>query len=102
MNVKNKYDLKLLVKILSLVYRNTIRDMFTYSKDIENKFNIKKSFISSLLSELEQDGLIYRESSGKRKKISITEMGISKIKKCIFQLLSDEEIQILSKRKIRF
>lgn len=89
----DKYGLKLFIKVLSLIKRNSP----IISKDIEFSFNIKKSFVSSILSSMEKDGLILREKNGKEKKVYITKLGLSVIKESVWQLLTEKEIQVLSR-----
>jgi len=93
--ILDKYDLKLHIKILSFLYKRGRLGLETYSKDIEIKFGIKKSFVSSLLKDLETDKLIHRTINGKRKRILITKIGISIIKHCIYTLLAEEDIKFL-------
>ena len=100
---ENKYDFLLLKgKILSYLKRNKDKKPAIYSKDIEKEFSIKKSFISTLLKDLENSGLIYREPEGKRKKIIISEKGLDTIKKNMYILCSDEEKQVLEAVKLIF
>lgn len=91
----DKYDLKLIVKVLSFVNRYTNNQLPVFSKNIENRFGIKKSYVSSILTELEHDALIFRKSEGKSKKIFITSQGISVIRNCVWQLLNERQLETL-------
>ncbi|MFW9896260.1 MAG: hypothetical protein ACFFD7_10690 [Candidatus Thorarchaeota archaeon] len=94
----NKYGLKLIVKVLSYINkRQELSNSVIFSREIESYFAIKKSFVSSLLSCLEHDGLISRNQVGKKKEIVITDAGKAVIKECLWHLLSKEQFEGLRK-----
>jgi len=66
-----------------------------YSKDIQYFLGIKKSYASQLISELEEDGFIYREVIGKWKRIYLTEEAKQLIQSSILELLSEKESQTI-------
>ncbi|MGN0448514.1 MAG: MarR family winged helix-turn-helix transcriptional regulator [Acutalibacteraceae bacterium] len=84
-------------------YRNRDRDIF--QKDFEKEFNIRRSTASSILSLMEKNGLIVRQSvsyDARLKKITLTQKALlkqeivenafNKIEEQLSEGISDEEI----------
>lgn len=64
-------------RALGYLHRNRDRDIF--QKDFEQEFNIRRSTASSILSLMEKNGLIKRESveyDARLKKITLTEKAV--------------------------
>lgn len=89
--------------IIGYLYANRDRDV--YQRDLEEKLNIRRSSVSSLLSGMEQNGLIRRENvshDARLKKIVLTDEAINQhemikndineTESVIRENLSDEEI----------
>ena len=87
-NVKNQIDetilcnlreelYKLKGKILLFLKENKNNEKLITSEDIQREFKFKKSTASEYLCDLENAGLIKRESKGRFKSIGITELGES-------------------------
>lgn len=92
-------------RALGYLHRNRDRDIF--QKDFEQEFNIRRSTASSILSLMEKNGLIKRESveyDARLKKITLTEKAveIQKLVDASFdcfenmlkQGISEEELEI--------
>ncbi len=86
-------------------YRNRHKDMF--QKDFEQEFDIRRSTASSILSLMEKNGLITRESvpyDARLKKIVLTQKALevqsyvdknfARFEKTIQQNISDEELEV--------
>lgn len=86
-------------------HRNRHKDMF--QKDFEQEFDIRRSTASSILSLMEKNGLIIRESvsyDARLKKIVLTEKALeaqsfveknlARFEKTIQQNISDEELEV--------
>ncbi len=86
-------------------YRNRDRDIF--QKDFEQEFNIRRSTASAILSLMEKNDLIRRESvpyDARLKKITLTEKSVKiqgivddafeRFEKTMKQNISDEELEI--------
>ena len=86
-------------------FRNRDKDIF--QKDFEQEFNIRRSTASSILSLMEKNDLIKRESvphDGRLKKITLTEKSLKiqsivddafdRFEKTMKQGISDEELQV--------
>jgi len=67
-----------------------------YSKDIQKRFKIKRSFASWHIRRLENDGFIYRVKEGKYKRIFISKLGQIAI---MSEVLTDDEIELISIKK---
>lgn len=91
--------------VIGYFYHNRHRDMF--QKDFEQEFNIRRSTASNILSLMEKNGLIVRESvpyDARLKKITLTQkaIDIQHIIENTFDMLeenmkkgiSDEELEI--------
>ena len=64
--------------IIKFLYENSNTDIF--QKDIEKKFKVRRSTVTSSLKRMESAGLIRRESvesDNRLKKITLTEKGLS-------------------------
>lgn len=64
--------------IIKYIYRNQDRDLF--QKDLEAHFSMARSSISSILSDLEKNGYLVRESvkrDARLKRIVLTEKGVA-------------------------
>ena len=86
-------------------YRNRDRDIF--QKDFEQEFNIRRSTASSILSLMEKNGLIVRESvpyDARLKKIILTQKALDvhaivvdafdRFEKTMKKNISDQELQV--------
>ena len=86
-------------------YKNRHRDVF--QKDFEQEFNIRRSTASSILSLMEKNELIKRESvpyDARLKKITLTQKAldvqtvvnkaVSRFERTMKQNISDEELEI--------
>lgn len=71
------------------------RNFPVYSVLIQTELNIKKSYTSSLLSELENDKIIKRIKEGKKKRIELTQKGFEETRKGLLLMLTDNEIMAL-------
>lgn len=88
--------------ILGYLARHTDRDI--YQKELEDNLNIGKSTLSEILRTMEKDGLVERVSSGRCKKIVMTEHSmqidrlimqqIEKTEEKLREGLSEEETQV--------
>lgn len=91
--------------VVGYFYRNRHKDMF--QKDFEQEFNIRRSTASSILSLMEKNGLITRESvpyDARLKKIVLTQKALevqsyvdknfARFEKTIQQNISDEELEV--------
>lgn len=82
--------------ILSYLIKNKSKKNSIYSRDIQKEFRIKKSFVSSLLTSLEEKKFIIRKQEGKKKRIIITKIGA----KTIFSsFLTDKQIKKISEER---
>ncbi len=88
-------------RILAFLRRNYINSKYIYSQDIQKELGIKKSYASSLISELERENLVKRDKEGKRKKICLTKKGNKFILFYLRKVLSDIEVNLLHK-KVKF
>ena len=64
-----------------------------FSSDIQQILCIRKSYASSLLSELEDSGFIYRKAYGNRKSLFLTVEGIGLTSFALLSCLTDTELQ---------
>lgn len=91
--------------VIGYLYHNRDRDIF--QKDFEQQFNIRRSTASSILSLMEKNGLIKRESvdyDARLKKISLTERAVEiqlpvenafdRFENMIKQDISESELEI--------
>lgn len=89
--------------VVGYFYHNRDRDIF--QKDFEKEFNIRRSTASSILSLMEKNGLIVRQSvsyDARLKKITLTQKALlkqeivenafNKIEEQLSEGISDEEI----------
>lgn len=94
--------------VIGYFYHNRHRDMF--QKDFEQEFNIRRSTASNILSLIEKNGLIIRESvpyDARLKKITLTQKAIDiqhiientfdKLEENMKKGISDEELEIFFK-----
>ena len=90
---------------IGYLYHNRDRDIF--QKDFEQEFNIRRSTASTILSLMEKNGLINRESvdyDARLKKITLTDKAIEiqtfvdaafgRMEDMLGQGISDEELEI--------
>ncbi|MFX0178510.1 MAG: helix-turn-helix transcriptional regulator [Candidatus Hodarchaeota archaeon] len=82
-------------KIIFFVRKESLINNLIYSEDIQEYLGIKKSYASSLLTELESEGLIQRELIGRRKKIILTKTGRKITNLCFRMILSDLELNAI-------
>lgn len=91
--------------VIGYLYHNRDRDIF--QKDFEQQFNIRRSTASSILSLMEKNGLIKRESvdyDARLKKITLTERAVEiqlpvenafdRFENMIKQDISESELEI--------
>ena len=75
--VSNKQGLTIMhTWIVGFLYNNPTRDV--YQRDIEREFRVNRATVSSMLSLMEQKGLIRRLSvshDGRLKKLELTQLG---------------------------
>ena len=93
------------VRIIKLIKKNSRNGKEVFQRDIENKFEIRRSTTSGILNTMEKNGLIKRENSSidkRQNKIIITEYGeeiflkikrnMSKLEKRIVKNISEDEL----------
>lgn len=93
---------------IGYLYHNRDKDIF--QKDFEQKFNIRRSTASSILSLMEKNGLIFRESvtyDARLKKITLTQKAVEiqttvdaafdRFENMIKQDISNEELEVFFK-----
>ena len=93
------------VRIIKLIKKNSRNGKEVFQRDIENKFEIRRSTTSGILNTMEKNGLIKRENSSidkRQNKIIITEYGeeiflkikrnMSKLEKRIIKNISEDEL----------
>ena len=73
-------------KIVFFLWSKYFDNCNIFSEDVQRLLNIKKSYASSLLSELEKSGKIYREDFGIKKRIYLTESWYANIQSFLSQL----------------
>ena len=66
-------------QILHYLIENEGKDI--YHKDIEKKFDLRKSTVSGIIQNMEKNDFIIRESIGNQKKIKITDKTKNEAKK---------------------
>lgn len=88
-----------------MFYKNLVESFFTnkqrillllgsnyykpfYSEHIQEELGIKKSYASTLLTELERENKIRREIVDKRKRIFLTEYGFKLLMSCVDSVYS--------------
>lgn len=82
--------------VMVYLIKESDRDIF--QKDIEEKFEIRRSSVSAILTHLEKKGFIIRESvayDARLKKISPTQKGTEMVEKTV-QFLQDFEKSLLA------
>ena len=82
-------------RIIIFLRKSYKKHVFVYASDIEILLAIKKSYVSSLLSELEAEGLIIRKEIGRTKGIQLTNMGFEVAQEGFRLMLDEEEDDLL-------
>jgi len=83
-------------RIMIFLRKSFKKNNFIFAADIQTLLGIKKSYVSSLLSELEVEGLIARKEIGRQKGIQLTKPGFD-ITQEGFQLMLDDDEDLLLK-----
>lgn len=84
MSINSQFENKIFPKFFTnkqriLIFLWSNQNVNVYSEDIQDLLGIHKSYASTLLTELEHEGLIIRERNGRKKVICLTENGFKMV-----------------------